>query len=296
MAKYLEKAQLERLWGKIKAYVEANADGSGACDYSYSEQKTGAKWIDGKDIYCKTVDVDLFPSSTSETTTSYAHNITGIGEVVDYELRWFDTTDNRYYVNDFFNSYSYFLKANGVTPTHVFIRSRGYNYNARTNKRKLTVWYTKDEKLVLSSVFAGSNNDSIGSLSIRNNNGYNTNTWLDITAVNTTTINLSTSIEISKADNSGFETGRYRLTVEIFDPSKDSFYYSMSGNQIGLINSINSMTVCNGTWTSDNKIHVFEFDISQSNIKKLRVMKGGFYLSITSYINGDVGKIYIEKL
>lgn len=49
-------------------------------DYSTSEQDTGCKWIDGKKIYKKTVDIGTLPNAT---TKSVAHGITSIGTFID---------------------------------------------------------------------------------------------------------------------------------------------------------------------------------------------------------------------
>lgn len=47
-------------------------------DYSETEQNTGVKWIDGKDIYCKVITVD----SNIGTSNLIPHNITNLGEVI----------------------------------------------------------------------------------------------------------------------------------------------------------------------------------------------------------------------
>lgn len=48
-------------------------------DYSTSEVNTGAKWIDGKDIYKKTVNFGALPNNTTKTV---AHGITGISATI----------------------------------------------------------------------------------------------------------------------------------------------------------------------------------------------------------------------
>lgn len=296
MAKYLEKAQLERLWQKIKACVDENV-GSGVCDYSLEEQNTGRKWIDGKDIYCRTVAVDGFPSATTETTTSYPHNIPSINEVVDYELRWYDTTDTEYHVNSNVYSSSNYIRITGVTPTHLKLRSRGYSYSSRTTKRYLTVYYTKDDRIVLKSVFAGTNSSQKGTLTIDNAYGSATNPYLDITAINTTSLSSSTSLIWTKADSSKFKVGKYKLTIDLFDSSKDTFYFGMSGSDITLINSDGTESIVTGSWVdSGSGVYTFEFEITSSNVDKLKVMSGGFYINITSYVNGQVGEIYLEMI
>lgn len=53
--------------------------GTGVIDYSTTEQITGKKWIDGKDIYQKTIDCGVI-SGTSDIQID--HNITGIENVI----------------------------------------------------------------------------------------------------------------------------------------------------------------------------------------------------------------------
>ena len=49
-------------------------------DYSTSEQDTGCKWIDGKKIYRKTINIGSLPNSTSKNV---AHGISSLGIMVD---------------------------------------------------------------------------------------------------------------------------------------------------------------------------------------------------------------------
>lgn len=51
-------------------------------NYSTSEQDTGCKWIDGKPIYKKTVDIGALPNATTKTV---AHGITNLGLVIKAE-------------------------------------------------------------------------------------------------------------------------------------------------------------------------------------------------------------------
>lgn len=52
---------------------------AGAVDYSTTEQPTGQKWIDGNDIYFKTIDIGALPNSTNKDVLT---NITNIRDVV----------------------------------------------------------------------------------------------------------------------------------------------------------------------------------------------------------------------
>lgn len=47
-------------------------------DYSTNEQNTGLKWIDGKDIYSKTVDCGTLPDNTSKLVAAGLSNVTVI--------------------------------------------------------------------------------------------------------------------------------------------------------------------------------------------------------------------------
>jgi len=60
----------------------ASIAGDGHLHFSTSEQKTGVNWVDGRAIYCKTVNTGAVPNSTSAST---AHGISGILEVVHIE-------------------------------------------------------------------------------------------------------------------------------------------------------------------------------------------------------------------
>lgn len=52
-------------------------------DYSESEVKTGATWIDGKPIYRKTIPAT--EPSVSNTTSTTAHNISNIDWIIKFE-------------------------------------------------------------------------------------------------------------------------------------------------------------------------------------------------------------------
>lgn len=60
-------------------------------DYSTSEVNTGSKWINGKEIYRKTVDVGALPNATGKTLP---HGITGLTRVVKLYGWAFRSTDN----------------------------------------------------------------------------------------------------------------------------------------------------------------------------------------------------------
>lgn len=53
---------------------------TGIVDYSTTEQKTGKKWIDGRDIYFITINFGALPNATSKTVN---HNIANIDFILD---------------------------------------------------------------------------------------------------------------------------------------------------------------------------------------------------------------------
>lgn len=60
-------------------------------NYSTSEVDTGAKWINGKSIYCKVIDIGYLPNNTDKLV---AHNITNFGSLIKIEGRALRSTDN----------------------------------------------------------------------------------------------------------------------------------------------------------------------------------------------------------
>lgn len=54
-------------------------DSTSGLDYSTTEQNTGVKWIDGKDIYRKVIELGALPNNTTKTV---AHGITNISRFI----------------------------------------------------------------------------------------------------------------------------------------------------------------------------------------------------------------------
>lgn len=59
--------------------------------YSTTERKTGEKWINGKDIYCKVVDIGYLPNNDDKNVP---HGITNFGSLVRVEGRALRSSDN----------------------------------------------------------------------------------------------------------------------------------------------------------------------------------------------------------
>lgn len=109
-------------------------------DYSTEEQNTGVKWIDGKDIWFKTVDTGALPNNTSKTVSMGVLNANivdfrGIASSAanDYNIVMpSSTTNNR-------NSQ---MNINGATG--IITIATADDYSVYT-KSYITVYYTKTE-------------------------------------------------------------------------------------------------------------------------------------------------------
>ena len=64
------QSRIESLLIELKAVIE-----TGKTNYSTDETLTGQKWIDGRPIYSKVIDIGALPDTT---TKSVAHNITNL--------------------------------------------------------------------------------------------------------------------------------------------------------------------------------------------------------------------------
>lgn len=51
--------------------------------YSASEVNTGKKWVDGKDIYKKTINFGSLPNNTTKLV---AHGVVGLSRIIDYTV------------------------------------------------------------------------------------------------------------------------------------------------------------------------------------------------------------------
>ena len=101
-------------------YATSNIDFT---TYSTSEIKTG-QWIDGKNIYCKTINFGSLPSSN--TGKRVAHNITNLAYVVN----WFGMTT---YSND-----------NVIRPLPFVSPSGGNQVNVEFDKTDVIIYANSD--------------------------------------------------------------------------------------------------------------------------------------------------------
>ena len=108
-------------------------------DYS-EEEKIVGRWIDGKPIYRKVIIRETLIGTT-------LHNITAMDNLINYSLKWYDTTDNVWY--DRFRLYdnSYGIATEMcVTTDSIYIWTSRYNeidWNARTSNVYVILEYTK---------------------------------------------------------------------------------------------------------------------------------------------------------
>lgn len=110
-------------------------------DYSSSEIKTNKNWIDGKPIYKKTVAIS-FP--TSSTSSSTYHNISNISMLIFAYIVWYDTVDNKWFINFKDTTGTYYVELDGISPTTISVKSgTNYNWNDRTKDRYAILYYTK---------------------------------------------------------------------------------------------------------------------------------------------------------
>lgn len=72
-------------------YIGVYGDEPMILDYSTNEVDTGAKWINGDNIYKKTVNIGTLPNNTTSTT---AHNITGFSYLVKLEGNFTNGTNS----------------------------------------------------------------------------------------------------------------------------------------------------------------------------------------------------------
>lgn len=102
-------------------------------NYSTSEQKTGQKWIDGKDIYFKTYVVNNVSSNPSDWVL--IDTISGVDEIINSNDTFKFTSSNITY-GAYYVSTSYRHATNGL---YYYIREIG----SGTGDLRTTIYYTK---------------------------------------------------------------------------------------------------------------------------------------------------------
>lgn len=110
-------------------------------DFSTNEVKLPIKWVDGKSVYNKAVAIN-FP--TSSTSSSTYHNISNISMVIFAYIVWYDTVDNKWFINFKDTTGTYYVEFDGVTSNEITVKSgTNFNWNDRTKDRYAILYYTK---------------------------------------------------------------------------------------------------------------------------------------------------------
>lgn len=122
------------MWQKMLQV--GSGGGSSSLQFSTEEQKTNMKWIDGKDIYCKSVDVKNASNIPSATVLDPTLKIGYVDTVIGYE--GFVNSNNDAYLPLNWASSTYYA--------YVRIRTTGLIFecqNLPIKRVACTVYYTK---------------------------------------------------------------------------------------------------------------------------------------------------------
>ena len=101
-------------------------------NYSLSEIDTGYTWIDGSRIYKKTISISSMPNATY---AQYAHNITGIAQVIDASFIMANSANTNFWVCPYTS-----VNLLEITPTMMNVQS---SLDLRTYSAYITLYYTK---------------------------------------------------------------------------------------------------------------------------------------------------------
>lgn len=106
--------------------------------YSTEEVNTGKKWIDGKDIYRKVIELSNIPASTTE----YSYNVENIDKIVNAQASWYDTLDKATFVTNLR------YDGTGAYIRFIYLKSKfkietKYSWSERTSDVYVIIEYTK---------------------------------------------------------------------------------------------------------------------------------------------------------
>ena len=123
-------------------FIAVYGDDPSNMNYSLTEAKTGATWIDGSPIYKKTINFGALPNATDKTI---AHNISNLSLVIKAEGFFYNPNGNVFspFPQNFSgnsNMYSGCASTMVITATDVRI---GCTTNMSTNTAYITLYYTK---------------------------------------------------------------------------------------------------------------------------------------------------------
>lgn len=105
----------------------------------YSATETIVGTYNGKTLYRKEVEIGSLPNNTTQT---YNHNISNMDTLRDYDLNWYDTTDNRFFKAPRIDNLEVFVKCT-ISTTNIEIEAKGVNWANRTRNAKVILEYTK---------------------------------------------------------------------------------------------------------------------------------------------------------
>ena len=106
--------------------------------YSTEEVNTGKKWIDGKDIYRKVIELSNIP----ESTTEHSYNVENIDKIVNAQASWYDTLDKATFVTNLR------YDGTGAYIKFIYLKSKfkietKYSWSERTSDVYVIIEYTK---------------------------------------------------------------------------------------------------------------------------------------------------------
>lgn len=121
--------------------IQAGTNTSGQIDYSTTEQKTGQKWIDGKDIWQKTIVKSNLSRVTESTVLIPSSELSGM-YIIDVNAKYIEQGgNNRWTENIYANSTSLMITwmANGA----IYRWTQWGSTGPQTFDAYITIQYTK---------------------------------------------------------------------------------------------------------------------------------------------------------
>lgn len=106
-------------------------------NYSTDEQIIG-RWIDGKILYRKVINIGSLPDDTKE---NYTHNVLNMDYLVKFNAMWYDTIDNKFWSLYRYDTSSANIKFS-CDKTNIQCETK-YKWSDRTKDCYVTLEYTK---------------------------------------------------------------------------------------------------------------------------------------------------------
>lgn len=139
MSKYLDKNAVQYLWNKMKGYIDSKIAAGGGFTYSMTEQWTGDYWIDGKKIYCKTVNFGQLPNNSIKTIE---HGISNIDYVIKCDAIAKNSSNTVHFTLPYVNFYTSSASITFYFDNKYVSAHTGGNHNS-LDKCYITFFYTK---------------------------------------------------------------------------------------------------------------------------------------------------------